>query len=157
MQSKINVGMGEYKIASDPTILQTIGLGSCIAICLYDKNKKMGGLAHILLSESSKAHKNVNPLRFADKAIHTMLDAMKKRGCDDITAKIFGGSSMFPGINSIVIIGEKNIESVKEILKVLQIRVIAEDVGGDQGRSVWFDTANGSVVVSHTHGETVEM
>ena len=64
---------------------------------------------------------------------------------------------MFPGINSIVIIGKRNIETVKNLLKKLKIRIIAEDTGGNQGRSVWFDTTDGSVVVSHTHGETAEM
>ena len=90
MENKINVGMGEYKIASSPILLQTIGIGSCIAVCLYDAKKKIGGLAHILLPDSSKANKDVNELRFADKAIGAMLNSMKQKRCSSITAKIFG-------------------------------------------------------------------
>lgn len=157
MEEKINVGIGDFKVANSPKLIQTIGLGSCVAICLYDKKQEIGGLAHILLPDSKLAGAEVNPLRFADKAIDLMLKQMQKKGCEHIVAKIFGGASMFKNVANVADIGERNIESVKKILKKNGIRIIAEDTGGEQGRSVWFDTSDGSVVVSHTFGKTVQM
>lgn len=157
MQDKIEVGMGEFKITSNPTILQTMGLGSCVAVCLYDRGHKIGGLAHILLPDSKSGKGGVNPMRFADRAIDAMLERMERKGCENITAKIFGGASMFANVNKMMQIGERNIEAVRKVLGELKIRIIADDTGGSQGRSVWFDTTDGSVVVSHTHGETVQM
>ena len=64
MQDKINVNMGELKVVHNPVILQSIGLGSCIAICLYDKTKNIGGLAHIMSASSARCDV---PLRQAIK------------------------------------------------------------------------------------------
>ena len=40
------VEMGEFKRASSPEIIGTIGLGPCIGIGLYDQNSKVGYVAH---------------------------------------------------------------------------------------------------------------
>ncbi len=95
MSRKLNVAMAECKVAKKDYILESIGLGSCVAVCLYDSEKKIGGLAHIMLPHCKS--KNLNPLRFADTSIDILLKKMKQFGCkeENITAKIFGGASMF--------------------------------------------------------------
>lgn len=158
MSEKITVNMAEFKVVSHPCILECIGLGSCIAICLYNKTKKVGGLAHIMLGKSERGA-DVNPLRFADKATEAMLEKMQRFGCkqENIQAKIFGGASMFSGLSKELQVGEKNIAAVREKLRQEGIRIVAEDVGGNQGRSIWFDTSDGSVVVGKVWGPTKEM
>jgi len=159
MQDKVNVHMGEYKIAEAPIILQSIGLGSCVGVCLYDKSKKTGGLAHIMSANSKKKKEEVNPHRFADLAIDALIKDMKEKGCKKtfLSAKIFGGASMFPGVMTLSNIGEDNVIAVKQKLKKLNIKIVAEDTGGSKGRSIWFDTTDGSVVVSQIKGETKMM
>ncbi len=161
MEHKINVSMGEYKIATNPTILQIIGLGSCVAVCLYCKSKKVGGMVHITSPDSKDAIKSstLGIARFADKGIDMLLKRMEKRfGCkkEYIVAKIFGGANMFPRLKSFSL-GDDNIKAVKEKLKDLNIKIVSEDVGGTEGRSVWFDVKDGSVVVGRLFGPTKMM
>lgn len=158
MQNKINVNMSEYEISDDFVILQVIGLGSCIATCLYDRDLKIGGMSHIMAATCKRKDVEINPKRFADQAIDLMVEDMKKKGCkmSSMVAKICGGSNMFPGI-VLMTIGKDNIEAVRKKLKELKIPLIAENVGGTKGRSVWFDTTDGSVVVGKIHEETVQI
>ena len=151
--------MGEFKVAKNPTILQAIGLGSCVSACIFDRSTKIGAMCHIMHSDSSLAKEKINLYRFADQAIEAMVKEMLKLGCHtrSMVAKVFGGASMFQNVLSLNKIGEDNVKVVIEKLKSHDIKVIAKDVGGTVGRSIWFDTTDGSVVVSQINGPTREM
>jgi len=43
---KVVVRIADYRIAEAPAILVTYGLGSCVAVALYDTDTRMGGLCH---------------------------------------------------------------------------------------------------------------
>jgi len=153
---EIAVGMGEIKAAKTPNLLKAIGIGSCVAVALYDRATKIGGLGHIVLPYIEEAHDKSQPARFADIAIGMMIDEMKRRGARtrDIWAKIFGGANMFPEIissESNMDVGRRNILAVKEELKRYNIKIIAEEVGDHIGRTVLFDTGDGSVEVKNAH------
>jgi chemotaxis protein CheD len=156
MSETITIRMAEFKVAHNPTILSTIGVGSCVAITLFDQQARIGGLAHAMLPDSSQARADVNPLRFVDKAIDAVLGAMLSLGCEKerIVAKIFGGASMF---SNMLGIGAQNVEAAKEKLKKERLSVVAEDTGGTHGRSIWFDTHDGTVVVGSVNGPTREV
>ena len=149
---EIAVGMGEIKVTESPHLLRAVGIGSCIAVALYDRGTKIGGLAHTMLPDIEEAHNKSYPARFADVAIGMMIDEMKSRGAciQDIRAKVFGGANMFPNIilsDSPMDVGKRNIFAVKEELKRHNIRIVGSEVGDHIGRSVIFDTSNGSVMV----------
>ena len=156
--SLINVGIADLDVSSSPDILRTI-LGSCVGICLYDSERKIGGLSHIMLpsirSDDSPKKK------YADTAIPILIEEMLKIGAKEngITAKIVGGSNMFRVTNKNPImgdIGRKNIDSVKDILKELKIEIISEDVGGDYGRTIDFYLETGVVKVK-SHGSDIKL
>ena len=90
--SLINVGVAQVKISSSPSILRTI-LGSCVGICIYDRIKKIGGLAHILLPNDQV--KGANPEKYADTAIPLLVNQLIKDGAkkEFMSAKIAGGAS----------------------------------------------------------------
>ena len=69
MEQIIKVGMADLNIAKAPGILTTLGLGSCVAIALYDRKQKIGGLAHIMLPSSKNIKRNENKAKFADTAV----------------------------------------------------------------------------------------
>jgi chemotaxis protein CheD len=149
---EITVGMGEIKVTGSPSLLRAVGLGSCIAVALYDEETGIGGLAHIMLPHLQKAYGDSLPTRFADVAVGKMIDEMKKQGSriQGIKAKIFGGANMFPEIivsNSPMDVGYKNIQAVRDALKRNDIEILVSAVGHHIGRTVIFDTRNGSVVV----------
>jgi len=155
MENKVDVKMGEFSIQEAPVIIQSMGIGSCVVVCLYDKKNKIGGLAHIM-SPKSEMREDIKPMRFADKAIKLIVGKMEEKGVrkKDLIVKIVGGASMFAGTTSILAIGNENILAVRKEFKDLDMNILNEDVGGNRGRSVWFDLSNGDVVVSHIGAET---
>jgi chemotaxis protein CheD len=88
-----------------------------------------------------------NVFKYADTAIERMITDMEKLGCMRfrLTAKISGGANMFNTIGRSV--GDKNVEAVKRELARLRIRIIGEDVGGNFGRTLEFDSITGALFV----------
>lgn len=144
----ITVGIADLKIASDPDILRTI-LGSCVGICLYDSETKIAGLSHIMLPRKSEFSENMQ--KYADSAIPLLIKEMEKAGAhtQKLVAKIVGGATMFKltGNGYMTEIGKNNIKKVKEILVDLNIKIIAEDIGGDYGRTIDFYSKDGKLKV----------
>lgn len=140
MQEIIKVGMADLKIARYPKLLTTLGLGSCVGIALYDISIQLIGLAHIMLPNSKQIKNNGNRAKFADTAIELLLEEMlKARGNKDrIVAKIAGGAQMFSfgGNSDVMKIGFRNVIATKEILEEFKIPIIAEDTGGNYGRTI---------------------
>ncbi|MGV8146372.1 MAG: chemotaxis protein CheD [Alkaliphilus sp.] len=152
MKNMIKVGMAEYKLARVPEILTTLGLGSCIGICLYDKQAKIAGLAHIMLPSSTQIKNNTNRAKFADTAIELLLNDIITLGASKnrITAKIAGGAQMFAftnNTNNLMKIGSRNAEATKSILKKFNIKILAEDTGGNYGRTIEFNPSNGELFI----------
>ncbi|MFB6175361.1 MAG: chemotaxis protein CheD [Candidatus Nanohalobium sp.] len=137
-----NVNMGEYKIGTGKEVLTAMGLGSCVATCLYDPEDKRAGLAHVMLPEEEEGDSS----KHADILINSLIDDLNDKGSDtsDLEARIYGGASMFD--NSFDI-GKRNVESVEEILSRKGIPIREEDTGGEKGRAIWFNSGTGNVVV----------
>lgn len=140
MAELIKVGMADYKVGREPASLISYGLGSCVGIALFDPVTKIGGLAHIMLPDSTQARSTENPAKFADTCLPLMLDDLVKMGAlrSRLQAKIAGGAQMFTFANAtdIMRVGERNSETVRLVLKKLDLRLIAEDCGGNYGRTV---------------------
>lgn len=147
----IKVGMADLNIIKAPGILITLGLGSCVGIALYDKHNKIAGLAHIMLPSSKEIKNNTNKAKFADTGIELLIEKMVKEGAikELLTAKIAGGAQMFSfnNNNSILKIGERNVQATKEKLKELNIKIISEDTGGNYGRTIELNADDGSLLV----------
>lgn len=157
-EREIKVGIADLNIISSPGKIQTIGLGSCIGISLYDKSKKVVGLAHIMLPDSTQFTKITNPYKYADLSIPILLEKMcNEHGCmkRNIVAKIAGGASMFKSIISDI--GRRNAESVESHLKKLGIPLIAKDVGGNKGRTMIVDARDGTVILRVVGSGIIEL
>lgn len=150
--SDVRVKVADYAVRRGSDVIATIGLGSCVAIVLYDRDTRVGGLAHILLPSMTMSRETANPAKFPETIVPLMLDEMRKLGAGSpgrISAKIAGGASMFgqlingTGIN----VGERNIAATKEALAAAGIALVAEDTGLDYGRSVYFHLTDGRVEV----------
>jgi chemotaxis protein CheD len=135
----IVVGMADLKVARGPDVLTTLGLGSCVGITLYDKLKKIGGLAHVMLP-TYKGDEGQNTAKFADSAIIELVNQMSRIGAtrSSLVAKIAGGAHMFGRTqnNDMLKIGERNAAASLAILKQLGIPVQANDTGGSHGRTI---------------------
>ncbi len=151
MSEVIKVGMADLNLCRDPDIITTLGLGSCIGIALYDPSTKIGGLAHIMLPDSTKMRNNSNIAKFADTGIEELLNRMIKAGAvkSRLVAKIAGGAKMFEvsGLSDIGNVGQRNSEASRAKLKQLGIRLIAEDTGLNYGRTVELHCDNGDYYI----------
>lgn len=147
----IKVGMADLKTGRSPDTLTTLGLGSCIGIALWDPVTKIGGLAHVMLPDSTKIRNNSNIAKFADTGIAELVRQMEMMGVPRkrMVAKIAGGACMFEvaGTTSVGNIGEKNALASKKKLKELRIRILAEDTGLNYGRTVELNCENGDYVI----------
>lgn len=151
MGTVIKVGMADLKVAKAPDILTTIGLGSCIGIALFDSTTKVGGLAHIMLPDSTRIKNNSNIAKFADTGIKELVDQMVKAGANRgrLVAKIAGGAKMFEvaGGGSIGNVGDNNAEASRKVLAELRIPLKAEDTGLNYGRTVELDCSTGAYLI----------
>jgi chemotaxis protein CheD len=140
----IKVGIADLNLVRSPDRIRTSGLGSCVGVVIFDEQTKIGGLAHIMLPDSSLAKtETFNKAKFADTAIPLLTKMLINEGAlrKRLKAKIAGGAQMFlfPSKNEIMRIGPRNVEAVKKQLKRENIPIVAEDVGGNSGRTIEFD------------------
>ena len=147
----VRVKVADYAVRRGPHLLTTIGLGSCVAIALYDRDTQIGALAHILLPSKAMSRETSNPAKFPETIVPLLLEEMRALGTRDggVSAKLVGGASMFgqlgngTGIN----VGERNVVASREALAAAGVPIIAEDTGLDYGRSVYFHLADGRLEV----------
>ncbi|MCK8823528.1 chemotaxis protein CheD [Fuchsiella alkaliacetigena] len=155
--NKIRVKMADLNVGQNDDVLITSGLGSCVGVAIYDSKAQIGGLAHVMLPEVPSNRENNNPAKYADTAMELLLKKIKNKGASSrkLVAKIAGGAQMFSFDNSSskMKIGARNIEAVKRILKEKQIRLLAEDVGKDYGRTMEFYVEDGRVLIKTVKGK----
>lgn len=143
------IHVGQIHVDMAPTAISTV-LGSCVAVCLYDAGLGIGGMNHYLLP-----FWNGNGLqspKFGNISIPKLIEAMMAKGSThkSMEAKIFGGASMNIGINDSMMIGQKNILVAREILREYRISIVAEDVGGQNGRKIQLNLERGKVQLKYT-------
>ena len=145
----IKIGMADLNVGSGGAILRTTGLGSCVGLTLYDAQLKIGGMAHIMLPSSEIAREGqLNVAKYADTAVPELIGLLKGRGASiaRLVAKIAGGAQMFAfaGGSDTMRIGPRNVEATKLALSRIGIPLVAEDTGGNYGRTVELNSENGS-------------
>lgn len=147
----IKIGMAELDICLPPDAITTLGLGSCVGVVLYDPTKKICGMVHVMLPDSTKIKNNENLAKFADTGIEELLKQIIAKGANrkNVVAKIAGGAQMFAfkSDNDMLRVGDRNVEATKEKLKQLQIPLLAEDTGKNSGRTIEFYPETGELLV----------
>ena len=152
MSKIVSVGISEHRVASAPVVLVTYGLGSCVGIVLHDADARTGGLAHTLLPAPVRDVQGIEKTaKFTCWAVELMGEDLVKCGCapERLVAKLAGGATMFESQYRSTHggIGERNVAAAKEALERSGIPIVAEDTGGDYGRSLEFNTATGIIMV----------
>lgn len=147
---EVVVRVADWAVERDATIVSW-GLGSCVALMLIDRNAGIAGMAHVLLPSPSLSRDTSHPAKFPQTGIPVLLERIDRLGGNRArcVAKLVGGSTMFAALLTpgTVHMGERNVLACRAALRDLGIPIVAEDVGGEQGRSVWLEPATGRVVV----------
>ncbi len=143
----VTVKMAEMEVISDGRNLKTV-LGSCVGVVLRDPERKVSGLAHIMLPARRRDDESSG--KYADSAIPALLARLASSGgrAGSLQALLIGGAQMFPmGNASIASIGDQNVQAARRVLTEKRIPIVFEDTGGTAGRSVVFSNATGKVAV----------
>jgi len=155
MNNTITLGLGEKAVSRDPQdILVSYGLGSCLGISMIDPVIHMAGLVHAVLPESMNGSEKADPItnfKYVDWGIENLLAEMIKGGANRsrIIVRMVGGANILiaPGHTNTFDIGTRNIEKAHITFQRLNLKVAAEEVGGNTGRTVRVYVADNRVTV----------
>lgn len=157
----IKVGISDIKVVKPPDLIRTSGLGSCVGIIIYNEKRNIASMAHVMLPDSSLARdKQFKAGKYANTAIAELFNIMKAYDAfSPLKAKIAGGAQMFQFYtkNQFMQIGQRNVTAVKQHLKSFEIELIAEDVGGNKGRTIEFNPTTFVLTVRKVNAETIEI
>jgi chemotaxis protein CheD len=133
---------GGIHCADKPTLVTTV-LGSCVAVCLLDRSRGLGGINHFLLPRGGP-----NP-RYGDVAIDRLIDQLVKLGAKAAAfeAKVFGGAAVLQPSASDFNVGLQNIDVALERLEHHRIPIVASRIGGKTGMAIRLFTKSGRVLV----------
>ncbi|MBX3175432.1 MAG: hypothetical protein KF709_13535 [Gemmatimonadaceae bacterium] len=149
-----HVRIAQLAVAKGTGRLIAVGLGSCVAVILYDRARRVGGLAHVLLPAGA-ARDESSPARVAPLAVPALIARMQGLGARaPFEARLVGGAALFGTmlVGADGSMGDRNVAAVRAALSVAGVSVQASDVGGSSGRSVTLDVASGSVMVRGVRG-----
>jgi chemotaxis protein CheD len=155
--NEIVVRVADVAAARGEAVLITLGLGSCVACVLHDPVAGAGGLAHVLLPSKTLARETANPAKFPETAVPLLVQKLVALGAEPerLRARLVGGAAMFANISTpgVALMGERNVQAMRDALKVARVPVVGEDTGKDYGRSVYFFLPQGRLEVrSVLHG-----
>lgn len=147
------LSLGEWAVSNDPSdLLVCLGLGSCVALCLYDPLHSIGGMAHMVLPDSTATGAKSSGAKFVDVAVSLLLGEMeaKSAGRARLRAYLVGGALMLQGaaFKSTANIGDRNAEAARAALKSAGVLVRGEELGGSNGRTVRLEVSTGRLTVA---------
>ena len=154
---------GEYHFATKPTMIHTI-LGSCVSVVLYDQAHQFGAMCHAVLDSvpSPQEQRGKRCYKYMDCVLEEMIHKFRSYGIamQSLRAKVFGGAQMLleeeremasaarPGV------GVKNAQMALQLLQQYGCKVEAQDVGGYQGRKIYFLSHDGDVYLKRVQKST---
>lgn len=135
---------GTLLVSRKPHFITTL-LGSCVAVCIYDRKQFFGGMNHFLLPMWNG--KGLASPKYGNIAIRQLVDHMQNMGSKpkDLIAKVFGGAVVLNSQDSVFHIGERNIHIAEQMLREIRVEIIASSTGGNSGRKIIFNTFTGEV------------
>lgn len=140
----VKVLPGEFFVHNEDVLIMTT-LGSCIAACLWDRERRIGGLNHFMLPEGTGG---TDGGRYGSFAMELLINEMIKRGANRLTmeAKVFGGGAVIGGMTSLNV-GQRNTDFVLDYLKTERIPVVSKDVLDVYPRKVCYFPASGKAMI----------
>lgn len=145
----VNIFVGEYYITDKSEIISTL-LGSCVSVCLMDTSNNVYGMNHFLLPGNIEDKVDISEsARFGVHSMEQLITSMEKIGAERkyIQAKMFGGGKIIDVISNAITVNIDNINFTRYFLTSHGIPLMSEDVGGVEGRRIYFNTFDGSVYV----------
>ena len=149
----VKVLPGEFFVYNEDILIMTT-LGSCIAACIWDRDRKVGGMNHFMLPEGVG-----DSGRYGAFAMDQLIGELVKRGANrsSMEAKVFGGGAVIEGMNTLNV-GQRNTAFALDYLRTERITVVSKDVLDIYPRKVCFLPGSGKAMVKRllpTQAETL--
>lgn len=141
------VTQGTHAIATRPRHQLSAVLGSCVAVCLWDPNARVGGMNHILVARGPRHDADAD---FAGiNAMELLINDLLKAGAcrSGFVCKLFGGAEMVKGLSRV---GALNAAFVRDYCRQERIRCLGASLGGDSARQVRFYPYEGRVMMKRS-------
>ncbi|HKS23447.1 MAG TPA: chemotaxis protein CheD [Thermoanaerobaculia bacterium] len=137
---------GQLIVSAQPATITTI-LGSCVAVCLWEPARGIGGMNHFMLPTGSGPA--ASSPRFGPAAMEQLIEKMRNAGARMplVRARVFGGACMFE-MPAAAQLGKKNAEMALGFLQRRGIEVVQSEVGGTRGRKLIFNTDEGTACLT---------
>lgn len=162
------VMIGEMVVGDKPDdVLVAYGLGSCVAVCLYDPGRRAGGLLHALLPAApDESRAREQPAKYVEEGVSLLIESLLKSGSrrQHLVARLCGGAQILSrpdleatsGLRGHLAVGRLNVQAAEAALRAAGLRVQGRSTGGHTGRTVKLYLADGQVIVQTLkHGEQV--
>ncbi|THF50079.1 chemoreceptor glutamine deamidase CheD [Allorhizobium terrae] len=140
---RVHIIQGEYKVISDPNVVLSTILGSCVAACLRDPVAGVGGMNHFLLPGSANPGMGGgDATRYGVHLMELLINGLLKKGAkrERIEAKVFGGAKTIATFSNV---GEQNAAFAMQFLRDEGIKVVGSSTGGEHGRKLEFWPVSG--------------
>ena len=141
----LSVNTGDVKVGRQKTVLKASAIGSCIVVVAYDKVRRFGGMAHVMLPGCAPDKKKNRGTRYAQDAIDALLKRLKRLGSstDDLAVCLVGAGNVLKSPEDTVC--QSNIDSVLDIIKKKGLNIVSQDMGGQVRRSATLDISEGKL------------
>ena len=154
---------GELHFSEQPASVMTV-LGSCLAVTLFHRRTGTGAICHGLLPECREragcGSECREPGKYVECALLWMVKQFSRRGVAlrELEVKVFGGADMFgarPGAKRNISVGKQNIATAIKVLEKEGLSILSMDVGGVQGRKLFFNTQTGEILLKRLQPRVV--
>jgi chemotaxis protein CheD len=157
------IGIGELVVSREPLdSLVIYGLGSCVAVCLYEPTLRLGGMLHALLpSATTAAGDTLLPAKYVDQGIPLLLEAMRREGARraNLVTSLFGGAQIISAssFGDLLTIGARNVLAAEDGLRRLGLPIQRQETGGRSGRTVMLAVGSGLLQVKSLRESTLAL
>ena len=141
---------GECYVSARGEMIATV-LGSCVSACIRDKVLGIGGMNHFMLPlrggrGAARDHLVTPDLCYGNWAMEYLINSILRIGGkrERLEVKVFGGGSVLSGLLKMDV-GRRNVDFVLDYLHQENLRIDAQDLGGDYPRKIFYFPDTGAV------------
>ena len=143
--------MGEIQAVRGEADFSCVGIGSGIVIAAYDAKQKVGACGHFILPAAPLERDQSRPGKYVDTGIAQVMDEMLALGAraEDVRVAMIGGARLFVKGDEYLPcnLGVRNVEAAYRALAEFGVSCQAQEIGGQEGRTVTFSGKDGTVKI----------